>query len=102
MKTKDMKINGDIYQIYDMRNGAYTCFPNQGSCEYVVAWNKNTKPFIMDTKSKLNTYNTVKNFSKAYKLNTNCTKTLEGAIEWVSNLEENRKDRFEKGVLEDK
>ena len=62
--------------------------------------NRKTKPFILDTKSRVETYHTASNLNEAYKLNTNCTKTIEDAIKWVSHLEENCKVRFEEGVLE--
>ena len=48
------------------------------------------------------TYHTASNLNEAYKLNTNCTKTIEDAIKWVSHLEENCKVRFGEGVLEGK
>ena len=85
-----------------MENGAYTCFPKKKSFEYVVAWNSKTKPFIMDTMGTKDTYHTAINFRDYYKLDTNCTATLEEALNWVSELENNRKQIFEKGILEDK
>ena len=100
MNKKYISINKEIFQVYDLGDGICTDRQNKNSFEYVVAWNKNTKPFILDTKSEKDTYNTAKNFNFAYDLSTNCTKTKEGAIKWVSFLENECKDRFEDGVLE--
>jgi|TARA_B100001964_G_scaffold193368_1_gene216519 hypothetical protein len=100
MNKKYISINKEIFQVYDLDNGACTVRPDKESVEYVVAWNRKTKPFILDTKSRVETYHTASNLNEAYKLNTNCTKTIEDAIKWVSHLEENCKVRFEEGVLE--
>ncbi|MBW2985429.1 hypothetical protein KY313_02125 [Candidatus Woesearchaeota archaeon] len=102
MNKKYISINKEIFQVYDLGNGACTDRPDKESVEFVVAWNRHTKPFILDTKSKMDTYHTVSNLKIAYKVDTNCTKTIEDAIKWVSHLEENCKVRFEKGVLEGK
>jgi hypothetical protein len=102
MKIKNIKINGDPYQIYELDNGVYTSIGNKDSVDYIVAWNEITKPFILDTKSKLETSSSVRNLVSAYNLSTNCTSNLEEAMEWISHLEENCKDRFKDGVLGDK
>ena len=49
MNKKYISINKEIFQVYDLDNGACTDRPDKESVEYVVAWNRNTKPFILDT-----------------------------------------------------
>ena len=97
-----MKINGNPYQLYELDTGVYSNSHAKSSVDYIVAWNKNTKPFILDTKSKIETSHSVRNLVSAYNLSTNCTSNLEEAMDWISHLEENCKDRFNKGVLEEK